>query len=231
MDAKSKPLLFLLCLFGFAGVVRAQYSDNIDIDAGRLYNADGTLFGPTIGLLELIASPVTIATPDGVFTPPTSNSFVTGGDILVQKFSMNYSDGPGEAGLDAIFAVGGTNALKAGYALQLRWFPGLTLASTSPGIDANYGAYRSDTPESGPDSGGIAWFVPSVGETLTTPNGYGFATMLAGGSNPETAGRAIYTVTPVPEPSSGGWLLGGAALCLTGWLARKPVGSACGWRT
>jgi hypothetical protein len=221
LNLTHELLIFLLCLFCCATAARSaqSYSDNIDIDAGYLYNATGG-YMPVGGLLQLIASPT------GVFTSPTSSSFVTGNDILVESFAMNYTNGGGtapRAGEDAIFSAGGSNALQGGEELQLRWFPGLTMASTSPGVGATFGAYRSDNPETGNDSNGIPWTVPYFGETLTTPDGYGFNTMLAGGSNPESAGYASFTVTAVPEPSAyalAAWILVGVAA----WRARNACG-------
>ena len=216
-----KAFVFLFCVFGsFAG---AQASETIEIDAGNLYNSTGTAFVPVGGLLQLIASPVSVTSPDGVFTPPTSTAFVTGSDILVESFSMNYGFATGEADEVANFFVGGTSQAALGDALLLRWYPTLTTTSTSPGLGATYGQYRSDTAES--DEPGISWFVPSVdGQTLSYPTGLDFNTMAEGGSNLEIAGYASNIVlVGVPEPSTYAPLCCAAA-CLIGLRLRGRTG-------
>src|ERR1043165_4068339 len=61
----------------------------INIDAERLKTASGDPM-PITGLVLLVAS-----TNDLTFAPPTSDSFVTGDDIIVAKFNLSAFDTPG----------------------------------------------------------------------------------------------------------------------------------------
>jgi hypothetical protein len=80
---------------------------------------------------------------------------------------------------------------------MLRWWPTLTTASPTPGFSTPFGQFRTDATENFSNSG---WFVPADGSTISlnflTPNAGG------DGSEPESAGRAAFTTTAVPEVST-----------------------------
>ena len=195
-------------------------SDTIELDAGVLRTSAGAPL--TSGLLQLIA----VRTPNGVFANPTPSSFI-GGDSSNELVISSFSFSQGTAGFvtgesDNVITYSYENTTRQfsattfdpGDALLLRWYPTLTLSSTSPGIGTTYGQYRSD----GTPDGGIAWFGPDNNRTIALPNGLNFLTTSASGSNPDTAGLASNVVIGVPEPSSY-VLIGGMCVCVLG-LAR-----------
>jgi autotransporter-associated beta strand protein len=82
------------------------------------------------------------------------------------------------------------NGIAPGQALQLYWFPSLTLASNVLGV-TSYGLYTDPV---GIDSSD-PWVLPGGGGTLNVI----FITTPYGGSNPESAGEAIYS-TAIAAP-------------------------------
>ena len=209
-----KTLAIFTCMLGASGMAHAA-NVTVAIDAGILKNATGSANLQAGSLLELIASPVSVASPDGVFTPPTASNSVTGNDILVASFAMNNGFGAGETQNSVTINM---STVPAGYALLLRWFSGTNYAGgmnpTSPtapslAVGTTYGEYRSDTQES--DEAGLTWFVPNTpGYTYTGTTGLDFQTIAAGGSNLDQIGYAGFT--PLPEPSTYMMALGMATL-------------------
>ncbi len=194
-----KTLAALVCLLGFSSTVQATIT--IEVDLGILRTATGAPL-PDGSMLQLIASPVTTANPDGIFGAPTTNSFVSGNDILVQSFAMNDKFATGEAGGTISITLNtGTNPIVVGDALLLRWFSGTVSTASSPTAGSTYGQYRSDTAES--NETGLTWFVPNAdGKIFTFPTGLDFQTVTAGGSNLDIIGNALLPLAPAPEPST-----------------------------
>ena len=211
----SKLALTAIFAFGLVNVSRAVVS--LEVDAGILRNLTGTSVVPVGGLLELVATPSGNAAN---FAAPTATSFVSGDNIVVASFAMNYSTGvTGETdnvtqpfALTTVNGVASTTTLDAGDPLQLRWYPTLTLASTAPGLGTTYGTFRSDTGE----LGGAAWVVPTDG----VQSSVNFITVDDGGSHAITTGFASNIVVGVPEPSSV-MLLCSATIGLLGWIKTR----------
>ncbi len=194
----------LLAAVLLSTAVAAQASVTVQLDSGVLRTSTGTPL--TTGLLMLVAE----RTTSTAFAAPTATSFVggdTANELVISQFSFNQGGTGfvlGESNNVANFTYESTTAQNSsttfdpGDALLLRWYPTLALGATSPGAGATYGQYRSSaTPD-----GGITFFGPTDGATLTLPNGLNFLTTSASGSNPDLAGYASNTVVGVPEPSS-----------------------------
>ncbi len=231
-----KGLIAFTFLVGLAGF--AQATVVIEIDAGMLSYVSAT--NPTVltplpngMLVQVLASPVTTAAPDGTFGAPSTSSFVTGGDILVASFAMNNNFGTGELQQTISITLGtGAGQIPAGDALLLRWFKGTTYSSTTnyntaaPTAGSTYGQYRSDTQES--NEKGLTWFVPNAdGSTFSYPTGLDYQTTTAGGSNSDLSGAAVLALAPAPEPSTFTTFISGF-LCLIGlysWKRRSDSSS------
>ena len=194
-------------LLGCAAAARADVS--IQLDAGTLRTANGAALMPQSGLLQLIASP---SGASGTFGAPSSTSFVSGDNIVVASFSMNYFFGRGETSNTITLTYQNTSATPSptqfdqGDALLLRWWPTLTTSSTVPGSSTTYGQFRSNTPETFSDgtSPGLAWFAPADGTSYIVPDGLNFVTsdITSGppnGTYAPSAGFANFST--VPEPS------------------------------
>jgi hypothetical protein len=207
----KKTLLAFAGLFVLAS--GAQASISIEIDAGILYSGTSTATRmPIGGLLQLVA---TRGGGAGVFVPPMPGAFVSGDNLVVSNFAMNYVIQPGETDNVVIFNLENTTAatpatFDVGDALLLRWYPTLNTSSTAANLVAGtpYGQYRSVVGE----SGGVAWVTPADGTVLTLPNGLNFNTIAASGTNPEAVGFASLIV--VPEPSTIGMVLVGGLFFL-----------------
>ena len=211
-----KPFLTLVCLLYVIGSAQATISINGDF--GILKTANGAAVVPQGGLLQLIA------TPSGSisnFSAPTAGSFVSGDNIIVASFSMNYNSGvTGETtNLLTNITLQNTGAssptmFDAGDPLLLRWYPTLTTASTAPGAGATYGQFRTDTA----GDGGNAWITPANGT-----NNYAITliTVSDGGMQANTAGYANSVV--VPEPSTAA-ISGVGAFALLGLALRSRFG-------
>ena len=204
----KKRLALCFCLITMPTLLKATVA--VEIDAGILRNATGTSPVPVGGLLELIASPSGSAAN---FSAPTATSFVSGDNIVVATFAMNYAVQTGETDSFVTLVLQNTTGpasattFDAGDPLLLRWYPTLTTASTSPGIGTTYGQFRSDTGE----LGGSAWVTPADGSSISLV----FNTMAAGGTHAEATGYASNVVVSVPEPTTTG-IIGGAAIGLLG---------------
>ena len=163
-------------------------------DFGLLKDSTGTVNVPVGGLLQLIASPSGSASN---FAAPTPTSFVSGDNIIVATFAMNYNSGTAGESTNSITltlqntAASTTTTFDAGDPLLLRWYPTLTTSSTAPGLGATYGQFRTDATT----DGGSPWVTPNDGA-----NNYllYLITQSTGGSQPNSFGFASNTV---PEPS------------------------------
>jgi hypothetical protein len=172
--------------------VQAHATTTFQVFAADLQLDNGMLM-PTSGLVLLV-----VDSGANGFTVPAPGASVglgatlAGDDVVVGRFDLSSSGTPGLlAGDPAVVTYGG--AITTGDALQLYWFPSLTLGSASAPGGAKYGKY---TDAVGID-GSAAWALPAdAGATLDLY----FLTASQGGSNPDTAGRASFTV--VPEPTT-----------------------------
>lgn len=217
----KKFLFAIACSICIAGRAKAQ-TVSINIDAGALRNTTGTAVVPTGGLLQLLASPT------GNFTAPTSSSYVTGDNILVQSFAMNMVGGTGETNnaLNSIALTTANYTLTTGEAMELRFYPSLTLAAmpTAPTLGTSYGQVRSDSIEFG-SAGGVsnetAWVVPAAGGLVT----FEYVTVSNGGSAAYTDSSAFATgiVGAVPEPSTYVLAFGGMVAMLGFMRAKRTA--------
>ena len=184
---------------------------SIEVNAGILSNATGTPL-PDSGLLQLVVS------QSGTFTAPTANSFVTGDNYIAYQFAVNGSTTSGTTGeTDTTFTLNLSSDIVANEAAILRWFPGLTLASTSPGTtDTTYGQFRSNNSEGFGDS---PWYIPAsraatfAFTTTSSDEGGPYADSVGEAQNPISMGAAA------PEPSTCA-LLGSAVIGLA--VIRAP---------
>ncbi len=220
---KRTIVTFLAGFLSLAAVASASVT--IEIDAGILRGASPTSVVPTGGLLMLVASPSGSASN---FSAPTSTSFVTGDNVIVAAFGMNYNGGvTGEVDYSPNFSLANTGTpspttFDQGDPLLLRWYPTLTYADyaagslTAPGIGTIYGQGRSTTAADGASS---AWITPanSTSSTVLT-----FITPDDAGSQAAGSGLASNVVfaAPVPEPSTA-MFLGATALGLAGTYLRR----------
>ena len=182
-----KVLFVGICVFGFFFHAQAD-SVSVEVNAGILSNAAGTPL-PDNGLLQLVVS------QSGTFTAPTANSFVTGDNYIAYQFAVNGSTTSGTIGeTDTTFTLTLSSNIVANEEAVLRWFPGLTTASTSPGTaDTTYGQFRSNSSEGFGDS---PWYIPAS-RAVT----FAFTTTSSneGGPYADSVGEAQNSI--VPEPS------------------------------
>ena len=212
-----KTFLCLLFLLAFGGIVRAQGTATVTIDAGLLENSTGTAAVPVGGLLQLIAS------TSGTFTAPTSNSYV-GNDstnVVLANFAMNYSSGTTGETVNGFSPLTLPATVTTGEKLLLRFYPNLTLASmpSAPTLGTAYGQVRSDSIEfgaAGGDANETAWVVPASGQTIDLD----YITVNDNGTYGNATAYATGVVLAVPEPSSL-VIQGGLALGLLGWTLRR----------
>ena len=186
----------------------------INIDADLLKTASGQAM-PATGLVILVAN-----TNNTAFSQPTSQAFVSGGDVIVARWDLSAFGTAGVLLDTASFGLSG--ALTTGDPLQLYWFPTLTLSSTAPGPGTAYGQYRDAV---GID-GSAPWVVPGAGATVdlsfrTADADAGFDSP---GSSPASAGLAsndiLLTGSGVPIAVGETPLLG---------IARGEEGIALSW--
>ena len=180
--------------------ISAHATITINLGADKLFQSNGTTPIPTGSLLQLVVS-----TTDNVFTAPTANSFVgnSADDIVLASFA---SQSNGTFGGPIVFSLSGN--LNAGDQIMLRWFPTLTLASSSPGAGTSFGQFRTNNIENFSD---IAWVVPADGSTVSL----NFLDIAGGGSEPNSAGTASLLTAAIPEPSSVALaIFGGTSLIL-----------------
>lgn len=201
-----KSILALLSFLALSAVASAQ-TVTIVFYIGILSNGAGTPVADN-SLVQLIAS------PDSTFAAPTTTAFTGGNDVLFYTGGVDSSTVANTAGGTQISITGLDLAIYpiAGYKVALRWYPTLTVASSTPGAGTAYGQfdYNSDP----------SWVVPAANGSDTLY----MLTTTAGGSLPDTTGRATQT-TPaaIPEPSTYAALAGLAALGAAIWRKRRAA--------
>lgn len=155
-----------------------------------LYNADGTTPEATGMLVQLIVSPL-----NNGFAPPDSSSFTGNSDDIILASFMTSS--PGTAAQPIVVTY--TGSIAAGEQILLRWFPTISGSAppSAPPAGTAYGQFRTDITEnfsSGP------WTLPADGTLAYDLN---FLTISAGGTEPESAGRAsLVVLAAIPEPTT-----------------------------
>ncbi len=210
-----KRLLLIIAVSASFSVAAVADQVTLNIDAGYLKNSTGTAVVPNGMLLQLIAS------PSGTFSAPTSSSYITGDNVLLQNFSMNSNGGSGETLNGTSLTLSTT--LTTGEAVLLRFYPSLsaTSAPSAPTLGTTYGQVRSSTIESGQtDTSQAPWVIPASGLTVDLL----YITATDGGSYSDASAYASNVVLPaaVPEPASviqGGIAAGLLALCM--WRRRS----------
>ena len=163
----------------------------ITLDCEVLRDASGSAM-PISGVVVLTAATT------GTFSGPTPTSFVSGTEILLQKWDLSSFAAPGIFS-DLTSDLPFSGAWGTGDPLRMYWYPTLTLASSAPGAGTSYGTYRDPF---GID-GSAAWITPGESDTI----GLNFYTttasfLNAGGSNSADAGLTDLTVAPIPEPGT-----------------------------
>ena len=202
---KIKPKIFAVGLFFLLVAGTAQATVTLNISAGTLSNANGSIPMADGQLIQLIASQ-----GDAVFAPALSGSFpVEGGaicgigsdDILVKSFPL-ISFGAGNESAPIVFNL--TPAIS-GKAAILRWFPTLAASALSATDGTAYGEYRDSS-----------FILPTSDGTYALT----FATVSGFGLLSDTLGRATLTISSIPEPSTYALLGGLAVLGLATWRRR-----------
>ena len=217
----KRTSLAAACLLGLASFAHAQTGTvSLKITAGLLENSAGTAVEPDGGLLQLIAS------PSGTFSPPTSSSYVSGDNTVVESFAMNSNGGTSGLSVNALNSLALSSNFTSGESLLLRFYPSLTAAGmpAAPTLGTTFGEVRSSTTEFGPtvDPSETAWFVPSGGSTVDLD----YVTSSAGGTYANDSAYATDIVgATVPEPSTG-VLFGCGLLGLIGLRFRRPSARA-----
>lgn len=201
-----------LLIIGFLLVscVAARADFTINLGASMLYMANGTTPAPVGTLVQLLAS-----TTDNIFSPVTAGSYTGGSsdDVVLSSFAIN--SGPGSVAQPITISFAAFPNLTVGDFLLLRWYPTLPAGTASPPAGTPYGQFRIDIVE---NFSTIAWVVPADG-SINTLN---FLTTSAGGTQPESAGRASLVVSAIPEPSTVA-LLGLSVIGLAAYSRRRKV--------
>ena len=214
-----KSLLAAVYFIGSVGAVRAQ-TFTITLNAGVLRGANGVGGEPAGGLLQLIAS------PSGTFSAPTSSSYVSGDNVVVESFAMNDNGGNGFTvnTLNSIAFTTANYTLTTGESLLLRFYPSLTLTGmpSAPTLATTYGQVRSSTVEFGgtTDPTETPWIVPAASanrdfDYVTTGTGVNGATYA---DDTAYASDVVFAAT-VPEPSAYA-TLGCGLICLASLYKR-----------
>jgi hypothetical protein len=185
------------------GSTSAVATTNLSLFGGTLSDSSGNAMADG-GLILLVAS-----TTDSIFSSPLPDASISvgslfgGDDQIVGMFEISQANSGIVGGYGSLLSINYSGNLSAGDALQLYWFPSLTLNSTSFGSYTAYGTYRTDNVTSDSD---IGWALPSDGTTVTL----NFFTSSSGlGSEANALGNA--SLSTVPEPATTVALLGGAA--------------------
>lgn len=153
---------------------------------------------PDGSLIQLVAS-----TTDATFAAPSSGSFVGGSvdDVVVARFLLDSSTFGGQAGgfsksisLDYTAGAYGGLSLSQNDPLLLRWWPTKDLTSVAPQTNDRYGEFRIAAVM---DGSSIGWAIPANNSSATL----NFATLSAGGSQPNSSGAASKLVA-TPEPAT-----------------------------
>lgn len=174
-----------------AAVCAQANAVTITLDCEVLKDASGSAM-PISGIVVLTAATI------GTFSGPTPTSFVSGTEILLEKWDLSSFATPGVfSDLTADLPFSG--AWGSGDPLRMYWYPTLTLSSTAPGAGTSYGAYRDSL---GLD-GSAAWVTPGESDTISLKFSTSDSSFLnIGGSNSGDTGLASFTVAPVPEPGT-----------------------------
>lgn len=185
------------------GSTSAIATTSLSLYGGSLRDSSGNTLSDG-GLILLVAS-----TTDSLFSSPLPDASISvgslfgGDDQIVGMFEVSQLNSGIAGGYGSTFNISYSGNLTSGDALQLYWFPSLTLASTSFGSYTPYGTFRTDAIASDSD---IAWVLPSDGATVTL----NFFTTSSGlGGEADSLGNA--SLSTVPEPATTVALLGGAA--------------------
>jgi len=160
-------------------------------DAGNLYDRFGTLApSNSVGVLVADTGGNGFTDPQPDFPLYPGAAWGTDDKIVglwdLSAIAADYGDGQ----LFDETVVAYTNGITPGQRLQLYWFPSLTLASNTVGV-TYYGKY-TDT-NSPPLDESDEWQIPAPGSFAHLK----FWTAFWGGSNPETAGQAIFSTASV----------------------------------
>jgi hypothetical protein len=187
--AMKKLLLSTACT---AAVCIEAHAVTITLDCEVLKDASGSAM-PISGIVVLTAA------TEGIFSGPTPTSFVSGTEILLQKWDLSAFATPGVfSDITDDLAFGGT--WGTGDPLRMYWFPTLTLLSASPGAGTSYGTYVDPL---GLLDGSAAWVTPAESDTIGLKFYTSDASFLsAGGANSADVGLASLTVAPIPEPGT-----------------------------
>src|SRR4051812_33252633 len=202
---KSNRVLTACALSLLLCIASARADVTITLSVGKLFTSNGADF-PSGGLIQLVAD-----TSQNGFTSPTAASFTGGSadDFLLASFGSNNFPGPGSAQTNVTFTLG-QNGVTVADPLLLRWWPTLTTGATQPGGGTSFGEFRTNAIENGST---IAWAVPASDGNYDL----NFITATYNGTEPDLAGRALFTVpAAIPEPST-------LALALCGALGALPL--------
>lgn len=200
----------------------SQASVTINFGMGEMYSSTGTTTafpsGGLINLLALDSGTWSSAFPDlALSLSSNTSSWTLPGTTLVGQIANDDSGGAGVTG--GAFNYSYSGSFGAGDQLLIVAYPGLTLASSSPGLGRAGFFFRTDSILDGSD---IAYAAPADGGT------YSLATYTVGlggsvANNQFTSGAGAaggQGFTTVPEPSTYA-LLSLAGLALGGYAVRR----------
>ena len=190
----------VLSIAGLLCLAPAARADTVSLllDEGLLENSTGTAVVPKGALLQLIAS------PSGTFTAPTSASYVSGDNLVLSSFAMNYNSGISGETVNALYSLPvNAGGAYSGEKVILRFYPDLTLSGmpSAPTAGTSYGQVRSDTVEFGPAGGDASetpWVLPGGGATVD----FDYITQNDGGTYANATADATGVVAAAPEPTS-----------------------------
>lgn len=170
------------------------FPSTILADAGNLYDRLGTLApSNSIGVLVADTGNNGFSDPQPSFSPVLGATWGTD-DRVIGVWDLTACN-CGDGNLFQDMVVTYTNGIAPGQKLQVYWFPSLLLSSNTLGV-TDYGKY-TDT-NSPPLDGSDEWQIPPGGSSVHVK----FWTTFWTGSNPESAGQAIFS-TAGAAPSAG----------------------------
>ncbi len=175
-----------------AAIHSPAHALTITLDCEILKDEFGTAM-PISGIVVLTAA------TEGSFFGPTPTSFVSGTELLLQKWDLSSFATAGVFS-DITADLPFSGAWDTGDPLRMYWYPTLTLSSTAPGEGTSYGAYSDPL---GLLDGSAPWVTPAEADTISLKFFTSDASFLSvGGSNAAEAGLAGFTVAAVPEPGT-----------------------------
>jgi hypothetical protein len=205
-----KKLLACLALT-IAVVSSLRASISLDVSSGILTNSDGSVVVTDGKLFQIIAS------PDAVFSAPTTTSFLGNGsnDIVLWSGALNSSTNDNTPGsmVVSLSNIDLSTYPVANDYIIIRWFPSLDANASTPGT-TTYGEYGFGY------TGGSSWKLGASGSYSLS-----LVTTSAGGSSANSLGYAS-KITAVPEPSSYAVLVGLFSLGLFVWHGRRKTSVA-----